>query len=562
MSENIKLSTLKPKKVFLITFGIYMVIGMHFFMHNVGGYGLYIPSNILGWIFIGIMIGAGFWQTVYINKIRITFFAKIILLGFLFLLVPFFYGNNEHAGRTLFRFFSIAGGILYYISLTQFNFSKKEKSLILFLILIGVLFESIFAIFQYYNLAPKMWYGYEMDQDYPSGIFQQRNLMASFLSTGSAICLYLLLNGSNMFEGAAKKGVVYIIPLLNGILLYHLNSKTGYIGLFLATVFLLITKNWKRAPILLWFIVFFCGITFGILTQREIPTVEQRIGKSEKRIRSVDVRKARFETTFQLWTNNPIIGVGYGNFARFYRDHHAYRRANEINFQKEEGYVDHPHNELLFWLAEGGIMPFFGLILVAGAWIIMIIRMPLKDSLCFLGIILPIIVHTQVEFPFYQSLVHWIVFLTLAYLPDQYNSDSSKYSFKHIKMLKIPAVILPSFIFFYMITTLQTAMTITKFEQTGYKNPEIISKVWNRKVWHLRYEVNIMNMNLDIGFKTGNVEILQQYVNWGRNFVLHSPFLYIYYDMASALRAMGKKDESWKLIKEARYLYPDTEWIN
>ena len=58
-----------------------------------------------------------------------------------------------------------------------------------------------------------MWYGYEMDQDYPSGIFQQRNLMASFLSTGSAICLYLLLNGSNMLEGAAKKGVVYIIPL-------------------------------------------------------------------------------------------------------------------------------------------------------------------------------------------------------------------------------------------------------------------------------------------------------------------------------------------------------------
>ena len=192
----------------------------------------------------------------------------------------------------------------------------------------------------------------------------------------------------------------------------------------------------------------------------------------------------------------------------------------------------------------------------------MIIRMPLKESLCFLAIILPIIVHTQVEFPFYQSLVHWIVFLTLSYLPDQYNSDSSKYSFNHIKMLKIPAVILPSFISVYMITTLQTAMTITKFEQTGYKNPEIISKVWNPKAWHLRYEVNIMNMNLDIGFKTGNVEILQQYVNWGRKFVLHSPFLYIYYDMASALRAMGKEDESWKLIKEARYLYPDTEWIN
>ena len=260
---------------------------MHFFMHNVGGYGLYIPSNILGWIFIGIMIGAGFWQTVYINKIRITFFAKIILLGFLFLLVPFFYGNNEHAGRTLFRFFSIAGGILYYISLTQFNFSKKEKSLILFLILIGVLFESIFAIFQYYSLAPKMWYGYEMDQDYPSGIFQQRNLMASFLSTGSAICLYLLLNGSNMLEGAAKKGVVYIIPFFNGILLYHLNSKTGYIGLFLATVFLLIPKSWKRAPILLWFGVYKKASMISIFQEKSVSCEARNVRLEQARQLSI-----------------------------------------------------------------------------------------------------------------------------------------------------------------------------------------------------------------------------------------------------------------------------------
>ena len=31
--------------------------------------------------------------------------------------------------------------------------------------------------------------------------------------------------------------------------------------------------------------------------------------------------------------------------------------------------------------------------------------------------------------------------------------------------------------------------------------------------------------------------------------------------MAAALRAMGKEDESWELINQARYLYPDTQWL-
>ena len=127
--------------------------------------------------------------------------------------------------------------------------------------------------------------------------------------------------------------------------------------------------------------------------------------------------------------------------------------------------------------------------------------------------------------------------------------------------MKIPAVLIPAAVGLYMATTFQTAYMITRFERTDYKDPELLHRAWNPRAWHLRYEVNIMNMNLDIAYKTANAELLQKYVDWGRGFVRHSPFLYIYYDMAAALRAIGKEDESWELINQARYLYPDTQWL-
>ena len=127
--------------------------------------------------------------------------------------------------------------------------------------------------------------------------------------------------------------------------------------------------------------------------------------------------------------------------------------------------------------------------------------------------------------------------------------------------MKIPAVLIPTIVGLYMASTLQTAYMITRVARTDYKDPELLHRAWNPRAWHLRYEVNIMNMNLDIAYKTSSAKMLQKYVDWGRSFVRHSPFLYIYYDMATALRAMGKEDESWELINQARYLYLDTQWL-
>ena len=555
------LSHLNPKKLFIILFGLYLLLGMHFFMDNVGGYGLYIPANIAGWILVGGMIGLGLWRCGAEDRVHISRFALFSWLGFILLLVPVFYTNNEHSGRAALRLWGLAGGLVFYFSLAQFQFTNDDRRLLLFLILGGAGMEACFALVQYYHLAPQAWYGYRLDPDYPSGIFQQRNLMASFLATGCAVSLYLLNTGGETTGNSIRKWLIYGVPFLCCILFTALNSKTGYLGFALALLFLSPSLQWKKRPVQAWILAAAAGFLIGAWTPQAPPAVQQKVSKAEKRTRSIQGRQARFETTFQLWQHQPFSGAGYGAFPRAYRDHHAYRRAQEPDFQGEEGYVDHPHNELLFWLAEGGLIPFLGLMVMAGAWLIMVLRLPLKDSLPCLALVTPILLHTQVEFPFYHSLVHWIVFLTLAYFPDAKCDEAREYSFSNLQLMKIPAVLIPTIVGLYMAATLQTAYMITRFERTDYKDPELLHRAWNPRAWHLRYEVNIMNMNLDIAYKTANPELLQKYVDWGRGFVRHSPFLYIYYDMAAALRAMGKEDESWEMINKARYLYPDTQWL-
>ena len=43
------------------------------------------------------------------------------------MLLPFFYSNNVHANLTVMRILGLGGGLLLYLSLQQFEFTKEEK---------------------------------------------------------------------------------------------------------------------------------------------------------------------------------------------------------------------------------------------------------------------------------------------------------------------------------------------------------------------------------------------------------------------------------------------------
>ena len=131
--------------------------------------------------------------------------------------------------------------------------------------------------------------------------------------------------------------------------------------------------------------------------------------------------------------------------------------------------MDHPHNEILFWTVEGGIIPLIGLLIMAGGFLIVIWRTEQKSSWSMLGLTFPILIHTQLELPFYISLIHWVLFIFIIYMIDSDISKQFEINIEFLSIFRVVSLAIPIIISIYMATTLQTASVITQFERTGYK---------------------------------------------------------------------------------------------
>ncbi|MFQ9621647.1 MAG: Wzy polymerase domain-containing protein [Enterobacteriaceae bacterium] len=79
--------------------------------------------------------------------------------------------------------------------------------------------------------------------------------------------------------------------------------------------------------------------------------------------------------------------------------------------------LTYPHNDLLFWWVEGGAVALLGLLVlgVSGFWLLL--RRPGVRQLALLACLMPILLHTQLEYPLYQSPVHWLLVLILVTWP-------------------------------------------------------------------------------------------------------------------------------------------------
>jgi len=137
---------LNPKNLFKAIFTLYMLVGMHFNMEHVGGYGLYLPFNIIGWMFVSLLIGLGFWQIGKSGKISFSQFHCLCWIGFGLMCLPLLYPNNEYADFAVMRLLGLSGGLLLYLSFQQYQFTRKECYWFLYVILGSVLIQIFLSV--------------------------------------------------------------------------------------------------------------------------------------------------------------------------------------------------------------------------------------------------------------------------------------------------------------------------------------------------------------------------------------------------------------------------------
>ena len=224
-------------------------------------------------------------------------------------------------------------------------------------------------------------------------------MLGSFIATGLALALWLLLAPFS----APTRRQIPLLALLAAFsaLLVLIQSRAAWLGAALAAALLL------GAAIGLT--VLFTGFgleTSSVLLDREF---------------SNSARLTMLHDVGAMILAKPVLGWGYGGFEYSF----AHFRLQTMPWREVLEVAGHPHNEILLWWVEGGLKALAGIAIVLAAGVRLLKsawqgdrEQPNGARVGLFLVLLPMLIHTQLEYPFYLSAPHWLAFLLLLALLD------------------------------------------------------------------------------------------------------------------------------------------------
>lgn len=540
---------------FIMALSAVFLLFMHVFMPNPGGSGLALTFNNTTWAGLSLAIGLGLYQISINHYLRYNKFTIGLLIACGLLSLPMLYSAAD-IPTVAPRILALWSGWVFFIALQQFRLGNKHKQRILELIVIASVIEALIGYGQYFWLEPGNQFGYNAIDNRPYGIFQQANVMASFLATGLVLSGYLLARKNNRYSTLLDTGLHYITPLLLTPMLVVLASRTGWISA-LVVVVMIMPYLWRfstKRRALTWLAMVVIGTGLGFVASQH----QHKTEFIAQKVTLTDVRQDIYSQAMDMMIEKPFTGWGYGRFESQYTLYTA--RQHQINHKYQPGLpaMDHPHNEILLWGIEGGIVPLFGLLLVALLTVARIRQAKPGTRLALLALFVPLLLHSQLEYPFYHSAIHWIVLIILLYWVDQRTSKLRHAHFSPLIKagLRVSCLVVPVATMTYMVSAMHTNHVLTQFEQSSPKDPKILERISNPYAWAERYQWAIYSTYFDIGLQTGDHSYTQVYINWSLDMIKRKPRPELYKNLILAYSAMGDERKAKQVRTEAELLYP------
>ncbi|MFA0441225.1 ligase [Vibrio sp. 10N.286.49.C2] len=558
-TELATISTRPPlNRKFLSAMAVVYLVAMHFFWPNPGGIGLALSFNNTTWIAFSVAFAIGLYQLGSNQCLRFSKLTIGLLFSCVLLTLPLLY-SQPNIGSVLPRFITLWSGFFFFVLLQQFQFTNKQKQRLLWLIVLASLMEAIIGYAQFFWLPVDNIFGYNTIVNRPYGIFQQPNVMASFLATGLVLSGYLLARQKHKYHRRISDvSLLYLTPIVLIPLIVGLGSRTGWLGASTGALFLVpyLYHHSTRKRFRGWTLANLTGLALGMLLAfggSGNPTL------IEDKSTLQDVRTTLYSQSIDMLIEKPLTGYGLGKFESEYILYTA--RQHQLNEQFEPGMpaLDHPHNELLFWGIEGGIVAILGIILAAVFILSRIYTSKPGTRLAIFALFIPIILHTQLEYPFYHSLVHWLTFIVLIYWVDQRGSQLKQTSFSRVTktLVRVMSLVVPIVTTAYMVAALHTNYVLTQFEHSKPRNPDILQQVSNPVVWKDRYDWDVYSTYLKIGLSSQQPQYIQPYIDWSIKIIKRKPRPAFYQNLILAYYAIGDSSRALQVLTEAEYLFPN-----
>ncbi|RTF27414.1 PglL family O-oligosaccharyltransferase, partial [Serratia marcescens] len=254
----------------------------------------------------------------------------------------------------------------------------------------------------------------------------------------------------------------------------------------------------------------------------------------------------------------PLLGWGYGGFEYSF----AHFRLQEMPWREVLEVAGHPHNEILLWWIEGGLPALAGIaiVLVAGARLLKSAwqrdrEQPNGARVGLFLVLLPMLIHTQLEYPFYLSAPHWLAFLLLLALLDGQTGEPRPLPFA--KALSLPVAFAALGVLVMAVFAWQGRMALTQSERTMLANIDSIEQMPSPAAWIYRERKTFDEQShaLLVYNQTRDDALLTGYRQWANAYLQHRIDANVYATLIMILRYQGDQAQADARLREAAFLF-------
>ncbi|EPG8311124.1 Wzy polymerase domain-containing protein [Klebsiella aerogenes] len=541
----------------------YFIIFLHIAWLNNGGTGAELPYNLLAWS-VTSLICAAFWvirpATLKPVLSSLTF---SLFLGGILMSLPLLWSPSPAAfSNALPRTGGLWAGMMFFLTLQQTPLTENHKTVLLHSLVWAGVAEALIVLSELYAPAtwlPSIWQQLAAKYGrYGTGVFQQVNVTASFLSVTLAVSLFMLASGKVSALNDKAPGIQRIffgsaIILLSSVLTL-LYSRIGWLGGVVSvggTWFILTFTRFRvgRHSQLLVLVLPAAGFIVGCnLMHFSIgEALDAHAGSNNQRLLTLT-------QTLIYTAKHPFFGYGAGTYEGYYQ--HFMARFLHANPSRE--LMDHPHNELLYQYAEGGVIALAGVLI----WCMLYIRLWLRArtviQIAALLAMLPLLLHTQVEYPLYYSVPHWITLLILLRLAEG-EKDSKPVQFigEHGSLSITLLFVLASL--YGLAISLQATYNSTvmsRLESNDVTAAKDIPDLHVSWVQRFRYEQDL-NLSRLIDFQqVHNTEYLRDFIRENEKIISVHPAPELYNNQIAVLNYLHEYNKANEWLLQAQYTLP------
>ncbi len=333
---------------------------------------LMFQSVILLILIITLLIKSNNFQ---INTTPVISSVTVIILSLFFLINLVSLVNVINLQEGLFELCKVSIWLVLLITLIFLFRSSKNQSYVISVITLSGLILSIIGLLQYFQLGFTNLPGNII----PFGTMANKNLLASaiFLCLPFSIISTFRDNKLTRYFGAATVAFSLVLILISKTRSVYLGLAVGLLFSLLALAmnsktfnkssirFLNIIKKYSKIIIAVILILSLIFLISGLLYLSN--DYKSETNSNYTSIESIQIRLGLWSKSIQMYFDNPILGVGIGNWKIVL----PYYGVEGRVYSQSSTFFQRPHNDFLWNLTESGPV---GLLLYLGLFLYAIIR--------------------------------------------------------------------------------------------------------------------------------------------------------------------------------------------